>query len=228
MTDNALIKFNNDNFGNVRALLIDGEPWFVGKDVAKALGYKRERDALKQHVPDKYKKLWQITTSGQRRNVTLINEAGLYKLIFASKLPSAEKFSDWVCEDVMPTLRKTVFCINEAWIKQLAQKLAESVASTQPQTKCVYILKMSNESVKIGVTGNFRQRARAIETGSSLSVIDWCHTEYLPSEVAYSIEAECHKIFANCKIQGEFFDATFTEVKTELSNFAEITESKNL
>lgn len=226
MKDNALIKFNNDNFGNVRALLIDGEPWFVGKDVAKALGYKNGNRDVNRHVDNEDRKRYRICPHGSE--ATLINESGLYALIFGSKLDKAKQFKRWVTSELLPTLRKTVFCINEAWIKQLAQKLAESVASAQPQTKCVYILKMSNESVKIGVTGNFRQRARAIETGSSLSVIDWCHTEYLPSEVAYSIEAECHKIFANCKIQGEFFDATFTEVKTELSNFAEITESKNL
>lgn len=105
--DNALIKFSNADFGNMRALLIDGEPWFVGKDVAQSLGYTNPRKALKDHVPDKYKRGERIVTPSGTQTTTVINEAGLYKLIFASKLPSAVKFSDWVCEDVMPTLRKT-------------------------------------------------------------------------------------------------------------------------
>ena len=107
--NNALINFSNAEFGNVRAMLIDGEPWFVGKDVAKALGYKNPRDALKNHVPDKYKKdgVAIRDSIGREQKPVLINEAGLYKLVMRSKLENAEKFSDWVCEDVLPSIRKT-------------------------------------------------------------------------------------------------------------------------
>ena len=107
--NNALINFSNAEFGNVRAMLIDGEPWFVGKDVAKALGYKNPRDALKNHVPDKYKKDGVAIRDpiGREQKPVLINESGMYKLVFRSKLENAEKFSDWVCEDVLPSIRKT-------------------------------------------------------------------------------------------------------------------------
>lgn len=111
--DNALTIFKSAEFGSVRAMLIDGEPWFVGKDVATALGYSNSRKALKDHVPDKYKKadvtIRDVSSNGveQRRNVTLINEAGLYKLVMRSELESAEEFSDWVCEGVLPSIRKT-------------------------------------------------------------------------------------------------------------------------
>ena len=98
--------FDHEQFGSVRVVMIDNEPYFVGIDVAKALGYKRERDALKEHVPDKFKLTRQITASGQRRNVTLINEHGMYRLVLRSKLPSAEKFTDWAC-DVLVSIRKT-------------------------------------------------------------------------------------------------------------------------
>lgn len=104
--ENQVQLFNHPEFGGVR-VVNKNAPWFVGKDVAEALGYKDTINALKLHVPDKYKLGWQITTSGQRRNVTLINEAGMYKLVMRSKLPSAEKFSDWVCEEVLPSIRKT-------------------------------------------------------------------------------------------------------------------------
>ena len=105
----SLINFSNAEFGNVRAMLIDGEPWFVGKDVASALEYKNPRDALKKHVPDKYKKdgVAIRDSIGREQKPVLINEAGMYKLVMRSKLESAEKFSDWVCEDVLPTIRKT-------------------------------------------------------------------------------------------------------------------------
>ena len=104
---NKIVKFSNEEFGNVRVILINDTPWFVGKDVATALGYTNPRKALKDHVPDKYKLTEQIVTSGQRRAVTLINEAGMYKLVMRSKLESAENFSDWVCEDVLTSIRKT-------------------------------------------------------------------------------------------------------------------------
>ena len=86
--------------------MINGEPYFVGRDVATSLGYSNPNDALAKHVPDKYKLVSQIAIAGQMRNVTLINEAGLYKLVMRSKLPNAEKFSDWVCEEVLPSIRR--------------------------------------------------------------------------------------------------------------------------
>lgn len=89
--------------------MIDGNPWFVGKDVAAALGYKGKAsaNAIKTHVFEQDKLSHQINDSGQRRAMTLINESGLYKLIFSSKLPSAEKFTYWVTSEVLPSIRKT-------------------------------------------------------------------------------------------------------------------------
>lgn len=98
--------FNNPDFGDVRAVELDGEPYFVGKDVAVALKYANPRDALAKHVPDKYKRVSQIATPSGVQNMTLISEAGLYKLVMRSKLPNAEKFSDWACEEVLPSIRK--------------------------------------------------------------------------------------------------------------------------
>lgn len=104
--NNALINFSNAEFGNVRAMLIGGEPWFVGKDIATALGYKNPQKALRDHVPDKFKTVNETFTVNGTAPI-LINEAGMYKLVFRSKLENAEKFSDWVCEDVLPSIRKT-------------------------------------------------------------------------------------------------------------------------
>lgn len=103
----ALQIFNSEEFGNIRVIIRDGEPWFVGKDIATALGYVRTADAVREHVPDKFKGVGEMETPGGKQNVVIINEAGLYKLIMRSDLESAEKFSDWVCEEILPSIRKT-------------------------------------------------------------------------------------------------------------------------
>ena len=106
MTENKIILFKHEEFGEIRTLNIDGEPWFVGKDISEILGYKDNVNALKSHVDEEDKLRWQITTSGQRREVTVINESGLYSLILSNKLPSAKKFKHWVTAEVLPSLRK--------------------------------------------------------------------------------------------------------------------------
>lgn len=90
----------------VRTLSIDGEPYFVGKDVADILGYSNSRKALLDHVDEEDKLTSRIVTAGQNRNQTLINESGLYSLIFSSKLESAKRFKHWVTSEVLPAIRK--------------------------------------------------------------------------------------------------------------------------
>ena len=90
----------------VRTLKINEEPYFVGKDVAKILGYKNTKDALAKHVEVEDKLGSQIATSGQRREMTVINESGLYSLILSSKMPNAKRFKHWVTSEVLPSIRK--------------------------------------------------------------------------------------------------------------------------
>ena len=104
---NELTVFQNPDFGAVRSLTMDGEPWFVGKDVASALGYRDSVNALKAHVDVEDKRGWQITTPKGRQQATIINESGLYSLILSSKLPDAKKFKRWVTSEVLPAIRKT-------------------------------------------------------------------------------------------------------------------------
>ena len=104
---NELQIFQNKEFGEVRSLVINNEPWFVGKNVAEALGYKNSKNAVPTHVDEEDKLSTQIEYTGQKRNVTVINESGLYSLILSSKLPNAKKFKRWVTSEVLPTLRKT-------------------------------------------------------------------------------------------------------------------------
>lgn len=104
---NDLQFFNNPEFGAVRAVEVDGEPWFVGKDVAWALGYNDTDQALRKHVDDEDKLTRRFDGSGQGRSMTTINESGLYSLVLSSKLPGAKKFKRWVTAEVLPTIRKT-------------------------------------------------------------------------------------------------------------------------
>ena len=104
---NEMKVFNNAEFGKIRTLNRDGEPWFVGKDVATALGYKDSVNALKSHVAEEDKGGWRIATQYGEREAVIINESGLYSLILSSKLDSAKRFKRWVTAEVLPSIRKS-------------------------------------------------------------------------------------------------------------------------
>lgn len=103
--------FNHPEFGNLRCIEKDGEPWFVGKDVATALGYANTKDAIYAHVDSEDKRIIQrsenTTLEIPNRGMTIINESGLYSLILSSKLKSAKRFKRWVTSEVLPCIRKT-------------------------------------------------------------------------------------------------------------------------
>lgn len=105
---NELQIFNSEEFGQVRTVTIENEPWFVGKDVAEALGYVKARNAIANHVEDDDKRDAPIQGDlGGTQLMTIINESGLYALIFGSKLESAKRFKHWVTSEVLPSIRKT-------------------------------------------------------------------------------------------------------------------------
>lgn len=104
---NDLQIFNSEEFGEIRTVTINDEPYFVGKDIAEALGYANPKNAVPQHVDEEDKLSTQIEYAGQKRTVTVINESGIYALIFGSKLESAKRFKHWVTSEVLPALRKT-------------------------------------------------------------------------------------------------------------------------
>ena len=98
--------FKNAEFGPIRTYVVDGETYFVGKDVASGLGYKNTKDALMRHVDEEDKLGSGFTTSGQNREMIIINESGLYSLILSSKLESARRFKRWVTSEVLPAIRR--------------------------------------------------------------------------------------------------------------------------
>lgn len=103
---NELQIFNFDS-NEVRTVIVNEEPYFIGNDIAKALGYSNYKNAITNHVDKEDKLSTQIKYAGQKRVVTLINESGLYSLIFSSKLDSAKRFKRWVTSEVLPQIRKT-------------------------------------------------------------------------------------------------------------------------
>ena len=132
--NNKLAVFSNPDFGEVRTLEINGEPWFVGKDVATALGYAKTRNAIATFVDEDDALKWGLTDSlGREQETTIINESGLYSLIMSSKMEKAKEFKRWVTSEVLPSIRKTgAYSITQTVSdKQLEAELAKANATVE-------------------------------------------------------------------------------------------------
>ncbi len=124
---NDLQIFDSAEFGQIRAVELEGEPWLVGKDVARALGYSNTRDAIVKHVDEEDKGVTKCDTLGGEQEMTIINESGLYSLIFSSKLPDAKKFKRWVTSEVLPAIRKTGSYLTPEAADQLTAAVQERI-----------------------------------------------------------------------------------------------------
>ena len=168
---NELMVFNNAEFGQVRTMEINGEPWFVGKDVAEALGYSNSSKAVSVHVDNEDKQFVMIDIAhshfgnmpiGQSKTA-IINESGVYALIFGSKLPNAKKFKHWVTSEILPTIRKTgTYSITQhkpdsymienpadrarRWAEEYEEKLALECKIAEQQPKVDYHDAVLNKS----------------------------------------------------------------------------------
>ena len=131
---NELQMFNNPEFGEIRTVEINGEPWLVGKDVAKALGYSNTKAALAKHVDAEDKGGSQITTPSGEQYMTIINESGVYSLVFSSKLPGAKKFKRWVTSEVLPAIRKQGTYLPPAAAEKLAEGFQTLTSGFQTMT----------------------------------------------------------------------------------------------
>lgn len=136
---NDVIKtFTNNNFGTVRTICHDGEPWFVGKDVAEILGYKNTSKALADHVDTEDKLNNDSLSSLGQRGGWIINESGLYSLIISSKKPEAKAFKRWITSNVLPTIRKT-----GGYVSNDEMFIDTYLANADPQTKELFRLNLS-------------------------------------------------------------------------------------
>ena len=185
---NELKLFTNDEFGQVRVIEIEGKPYFVGKDVAKILGYSDTKSAIADHVDNDDKKIIQrgqiATLEIPNRGLTIINESGLYSLILSSKLPTAKKFKHWVTDEVLPTIRKHGAYITPEKLEEVILnpdtmiKLCEALKNEQDKNKTLQIanskLTVENqimqpkadyfdELVDRNLLTNFRDTAKMLE-----------------------------------------------------------------
>ena len=125
---NKLQNFSNPEFGQIRTIEKDNEIWFIGRDVAKALGYSNTPKAIRDHVDEDDKLTERIVLSGQNREIIIINESGLYSLVLSSKLPTAKQFKRWVTKDVLPTIRKHGMYMSNSVIEQAIKNPTEFLA----------------------------------------------------------------------------------------------------
>lgn len=128
--------FNNPDFGDIRTVIIDNEPWFVGKDLSKSLGYKDNTSAMR-NVDSDDKRGCRVSTPSGIQKMTTVNESGMYSLIFGSKLDSAKKFKRWVTKEVLPSIRKTGSYGQEESTKQKIQLLAQGTTELYQRVECV-------------------------------------------------------------------------------------------
>jgi len=236
---NKIQTFVHERFGKIRVVMINGEPHFVAADVCKALGYTNSRKALRDHVPDKFKRvltakdlqqmasnqdsndslhLFSEDAMGGVQRLTFVSEPSVYRLIMRSKLPKAEEFTDWVCGEVLVSIRKTG-----------SYSLFDKPAAEQKPRKChdiiagyafVYVFLLSNDKVKIGCNGNPRARAAEIKRKTGLTIKRVYLSPAMPRERAFFVEWACQENFSSSRVKGEIFSVDFAEVCAVLDIFA--------
>lgn len=166
---NELQIFNSEEFGAVRTVTIDNEPWFVGKDVADILGYQNGSRDINRHVHEEDRQNYQNGTFDSPRGMTVINESGLYALIFGSKLPSAKRFKHWVTSEVLPSIRKHgVYAVDEL------------LANPEMAIKAFTALKEEREKNKVLEADNQRMKPKEIFADA----VSTSHTSILIGDLA--------------------------------------------
>ena len=173
--------FNSEEFGDVRTVTINGDPWFVGKDVAAALGFTNPRDAISTHVFDEDKGVESIDTLGGKQKMTVINESGLYALVFGSRLKSAQRFKHWVTSEVLPAIRKTGSYQAPQGKELLALAVLEAQKTIEEQSKAIERMKpkvifanaveTSHTAILIGDLAKLLKQ-NGVETGQK-RLFDW-------------------------------------------------------
>lgn len=185
MNQTKVTVFNNEEFGDVRTIMIDNEPWFVGRDVAIALGYAKPLNALSTHVEkDDSLKRGIADSLGRNQETILINESGVYSLIFGSKLESAIKFKNWVTKEVLPCIRKNGIYATDNVIDNILNN---------PDFGIELLTKLKEE------------RAARIEAEKTNAILMHVNKTYTMTEIAKEIGLksanELNKILAEKKIQ---------------------------
>lgn len=177
---NELQEFVNEKFGTIRTIIINEEPYFVGKDVATALGYLKPQNAIAKHVDEDDSLKWGIIDSmGRNQDTTVINESGLYSLIFGSKLDSAKDFKRWVTSEVLPSIRKHGIYATEDTIEnmlnnpdtmirvltELKEERKQRILLQKENTSLLPDAKMARDIIKYSGLYTLKEVADIVESG---------------------------------------------------------------
>ena len=204
--------FEHEQFGQIRVVIIEGEPWFVGKDVAKALGYVNSRKALADHVDEDDKKdgVTIRDSIGREQTPTLINESGFYSMVLLSKMPKAIEFKRWVTKEVLPSIRKTgSYSIVSPTPAPVVAKTVHvpnpNRVAGQHKDACVYVSAVNNGTVKFGQSCNVKARKANIQSVHKVKLGEPHTTSNFSRKIACLVEQACKDIFAPYRVEGEFF-----------------------
>lgn len=194
---NEIKIFNNPLFGEVRVFIVNNEPWFVGKDVALLLGYAKPENALSTHVDDEDKTITLIqgTGSNYKSNTTIINESGMYSLVFGSRLKTAKEFKHWVTSDVLPSIRKTggYIATTQEDTPELIMARALQVAQATIN-KHQQMLEQANERIALQDTQLKQQAPKVKYVDDVLQSVNTYTSTQMSKELGLREAEQLHKI----------------------------------
>ncbi len=192
--DNNLKIFVNNEFGNIRVVNINNEPWFVGNDVAHILGYGNPRQGIASHVEDDDKGVQKLDTPSGKQNVTIINESGLYSLILSSKLPRAKEFKHWVTSEVLPSIRRTGSYTIKPLTEYQSERLAIQKENARGRTASLWLKIASNTGIATykEICNAYAANTLAGKEVFALPQVD--EKTYTATEVGEQLGISAHKV----------------------------------
>ncbi len=209
--------FSHPKFGEFFTLTRNDEIWFKASDVCRALDLKNPSDILKRLDADEKCKVPEssvvvdpiLNIGSEKREINFVNEPGLYHLIFASRKPEAKEFQRWIYHEVLPAIRKYGYYSLVTENKPVVRKPNPKRRAAQLADACVYIAKMSNETVKIGNCHDTEDRKSRLQSEYKLTVEEIHKTFLMPRKLARAVEKACHKILSPFKTNWEFFNVDY-------------------
>lgn len=212
--ENKIQIFEHEKFGKIRGLVLDEQIWFVAADVCRILELANPTDILKRLDEDEKCKVPEsrvvvdpiLNIGSEKRKINMVNEPGLYRLIFASRKKEAREFQRWVYHEVLPSIRKTGSYSLVAKTKYVPNP---NRVAGQFSDAAVYVSKASNNTVKVGQSKNVECRKSNIKSKKKITLGETHKTSLLPRKIARSIEKAFKETFSSFRVDGEFFNIDF-------------------
>lgn len=224
---NEIQIFENSEFGKIRTLKINGEPWFVGKDIAENLGYTEAAKAVRKYVDSEDKGVSKMDTPGGKQDIIIINESGLYSLVLSSKLPTAKQFKRWVTSEVLPSIRKHGAYMTEQVLEEVTKNPDFMIGLLQK----LKAEKQKNEELQTAVMAQSRQISEMKPKASYYDIVLNCKDLVSVTQIAkdYGKSAQwLNNFLAEKKIQfkrnknwllyQKYSEAGYASTKTQIFN----------